>query len=149
MIRTIKDFSVINEAEVDVFLEFSCFRASNVDNLISGSSASSKPSLYIWKFSVHVLLKPNLKDFEHNLASMWKKCNCMVIWTFFDIALFWDWNENCPFPVLWALLSFPNLLAYRVQHFRASTFRMLKSAARILSPALSVFVIMLPKACLT
>ena len=61
VIRTIKDFSVINEAEVDVFLEFSCFRASNVDNLISGSSASSKPSLYIWKFSVQVLLKPSLK----------------------------------------------------------------------------------------
>ena len=62
VIRTIKDFSVINEAEVDVFLEFSCFRASNVDNLISGSSASSKPSLYIWKFSVHILLKSSLED---------------------------------------------------------------------------------------
>ena len=63
------------------------------------------------KFSVHVLLKPALKDFEHNLAGMWNECNCTVIWTFFGIAFLWDWNEKCPFPVLWPLLSFPYLLA--------------------------------------
>ena len=65
--HTVKGFSVVNEAEVDVFLEFSRFFYDPVDvgNLISGSSAFSKSSLYIWKFSVHVLLKPNLKDFEH------------------------------------------------------------------------------------
>ena len=72
MIHTVKGFSVVNEAEVVTFLEFSCFfdDQSDVDNLISGSSAFSKYSLYIWKFSVHVLLKASLKDFEHNLASM-------------------------------------------------------------------------------
>ena len=72
VIHTVKDFSVVNEAEVDVFLEFSCFfyDLMNVDNLISDSSAFSKPSLYIWNFSIQVLLKPHLKDFEHNLASM-------------------------------------------------------------------------------
>ena len=104
-----------------LFLEFSCFFCdpADVGNLISGSSAVSKSSLYIWKFWVHVLLKPSLKDFEHNLASMWKECNCMVIWTFFGIAFLWDWNENWPFPVLWSLLSFPNLLAYQVQHFNS------------------------------
>ena len=48
---------------------------------------------------------PSLKDFEHNLASMWNECNCMVVWTFFGIAFLWDWNENWPFPVLWPLLS--------------------------------------------
>ena len=48
----------------------------------------------MWKFSVHVLLKPILKDFEHHLASMWNECNCAVVWTFFGIALLWDWNEN-------------------------------------------------------
>ena len=59
------------EAEVDVFLEFPCFLYDpmNVGNLVPGSSAFFKPSLYIWKFSVHVLLKPSLKDFEHNLTS--------------------------------------------------------------------------------
>ena len=81
----------------------------DVGNLISGSSAFSKPSLYIWKFSVHILLKPSLKDFEHILASMWDECNCTVLWTFFSIALLWDWNESWPFPVLWPLLSFPDL----------------------------------------
>ena len=71
MIHTVKGFSVINE-EVDVFLEFPCFLYDpiNVGNLISGSSTFSKSSLYICMFSVHVLLEPNLKDFEHYLASM-------------------------------------------------------------------------------
>ena len=72
MIHTVKGFSEVIEAEVDIFLEFSCFSYDPMDvgNLISGSSAFSKPRLYIWTFSVHVLLKPHLKDFEHNLASM-------------------------------------------------------------------------------
>ena len=69
---TVKGFGVINKAEVDVFLELSCFfdDPADVGNLISGSSAFSKSSLNIWKFSVHVLLKPALKDFEHYFASM-------------------------------------------------------------------------------
>ena len=72
MIHTVKGFSIVNEAEVDVFLEFSCFfhDPTNVGNLSSDSSAFSKCSLYIQKFSVHVLLKPSLKDFEHYFASM-------------------------------------------------------------------------------
>ena len=71
MIHTVKGFSVVNEAEVDVFLEFFCFAydPADVGNLISGSSASSKFSLYIWKFSVHIQLKLSLKDFEHYLAA--------------------------------------------------------------------------------
>ena len=72
MIHTVKGFSIVNDAEVDVFLEFPCFfyNPRDVGNLFSGSSAFSKPSLYIWKFSVHVLLKPSLKDFEHNFVRM-------------------------------------------------------------------------------
>ena len=72
VIHTVKGSSVVNEAEVDVFLEFSCFFCDPVDagNLISGSSAFSKSSLCICKFLVHVLLNPSLEDFEHNLASM-------------------------------------------------------------------------------
>ena len=69
VIHTAKVFGIVYKAEVDVFLELSCFfyDPTDVGNLISGSSAFSKPSLNIQKFSVHVLLKPNLKDFEHNL----------------------------------------------------------------------------------
>ena len=72
MIHTAQDLSIVNEAEIDVFMEFPCFLHApmNVGNLISGSSAFSKPSLYIWKFSVNILLKPSLKNFEHNLTSM-------------------------------------------------------------------------------
>ena len=72
VIHTVKGFSVVNEAEVDVFLEFSCFfyDLADVDNLISGSSAFSKSSLNIWDFSVHVLLKPHLENFEHYFASV-------------------------------------------------------------------------------
>ena len=96
VIHTVKGFSVVNEAEVDVFLEFYCFfyDPTNVGSLSSGSSAFSKSSLNIWKFSVHALLKPNLENFEHYFASMWDECNCMIIWTFFGIAFLWDWNEN-------------------------------------------------------
>ena len=71
VIHTVKGFGIVNEAEIDVFLELSCFFDDPVDvgNLISGSSALSKTSLNIWKFSVHVLLKSILKDFEHYFAS--------------------------------------------------------------------------------
>ena len=71
VIHTVKGFGVVNEAEIDVFLELCCFfdDPMDVDNLISGSSAFSKSSLHIWKFSVHILLNPSLKDFEHYLAS--------------------------------------------------------------------------------
>ena len=71
VIHTVKGFRVVKEAETDIFLEFFCFfyDPTNVGNLISGSSAFSKSSLYIWKFSVHKLLKPKLKDFEHDLLS--------------------------------------------------------------------------------
>ena len=111
-----KSLYTVNEVEVDVFMEFSCFfyDSVGVDNLISGSSALSKSSLNIWKFLVHVLLKPSLDNFEHYFAGMWNERNCMIVWTFFGIALLWDWSENWLFPVLWPLLSFPNLLAYWV-----------------------------------
>ena len=81
MIHRVRGFSIVNEAEVDVFLEFSCFfyDPTDVGNLISGSSAFSKSSLNIWKFTVHVLLKPNLENFEHYFASMRDECNCVVV----------------------------------------------------------------------
>ena len=116
MIHTIKGFGIVNKAEVDIFLELSCCFNDSIDvgNLISGSFAFSKSSLNIWKFTVHILLKPGLENFEHYFASMWNECNCVVVWPFFGIAFLWDWNENWPFQVLWPLLSFPNFLAYWV-----------------------------------
>ena len=72
MIHTVKEFSIVNEAEVDVFLEFSCFfyDPTDVGNLISVSSAVSKSSWHIWKFLAHILLKSSLKDFEYYLVSV-------------------------------------------------------------------------------
>ena len=92
VIHTVKGFGVVSEAEVDVFLELPCFfyDPADVGNLISHSSAFSKCSLNIWKFLVHVLLKPGLENFEHYLVRVWDECNCAVVWTFFDIAFLWD-----------------------------------------------------------
>ena len=114
VIHTVKCFGIVNKAEIDVFLELSCFfdDPADVGNLISGSSAFSKTSLNIWKVTVHLLLEPGLENFEHYFTSVWDECNCAVVWAFFGIAFLWDWNENWPFPVLRPLLSFPNLLAY-------------------------------------
>ena len=72
MIQTVKGFCIVNKVEIDVFLELSCFfdDPADVSNLISGSSDFSKTSLNIWKFSVHVLLKPGLENFEHYFTSM-------------------------------------------------------------------------------
>ena len=75
---------------------------------------------------VHVLLKPGLENFEHYFTSVWDECNCVVVWALFGIAFLWDWDENKPFPVLWPLLSFPNLLPYWVQHFHSIIFQDLK-----------------------
>ena len=110
VIHTVKGFGIVNKTERDGFLELSCFfhDPEDVANLISGSCAFLKSSLDIWKFTVHVMLKPGLENFEHYFASVWAECNCAVPWTFFGIAFLWDWNENWPFPVLWPLLSFPS-----------------------------------------
>ena len=101
VIHTVKEFDIVNKAKVDVFLELSCFfdDPAEVGNLISGSSAFSKSTLNIWKFMVHVLLKPGLKNFEHYFTSVWDECNCAVVWAFFGIAFLWDWNENWPVEV--------------------------------------------------
>ena len=119
VIHTVEGFGIVNKAVIDVFLELSCFfnDPADIGNLISGSSAFSKSSLNIWNVTVHILLKPDLENFEHYFASVWDECNCAVFWAFFGIAFLRDWNENGPFPILWPLLSFPNLLAYWVQYF--------------------------------
>ena len=80
---------------------------------------------------------------------MWDECYCPIVWAFLGIAFLWNWNENWPFPVLWPLLSFPNLLAYWVQHFHSIIFKGLNSSVGISSPPLALFIEMLPKAHLT
>jgi len=128
VIHTVKGFDIVNKAEIDVFLELSCFLhdPASVGNLISGSSAFPKTSLNIRKFTGHILLKPGLENFEHYFTRVWYECNCVVVWAFFGIAFLWDWKENWLFPVLWPLLSFPNLLAYWVHYFHSIIFQDLK-----------------------
>ena len=79
VIHTVKGFGVVNKTKVD--LELSCFfdDPTNVGNLISGSSAFPKSSLNIWKFTVHILLKPGLEDFEHYFTSVLDECSCVVV----------------------------------------------------------------------
>ena len=115
-----------------------------VSNLVAnnqiGSSAFSKSSLYIWKFSVHVLLKPILKDFEHYLASKWNENNCTTFWTVLGIVLLWGQKEKWPFLVLWPLLSFPFLLTYDLLRFEI---------AQLEFHHLHIFVVKPPKVHLT
>ena len=94
VIHTVKGFDIVNKAEIDVFLELSWFlnHPADVGNLISGSSAFSKTSLNIWKFTVHILLKAHLENFELYFTSVWDECNCVVAWTLFGIAFLWDWK---------------------------------------------------------
>ena len=94
MVDTVKDFWVANETKIEGFLEFSCilYDPGNVGYLMSGSSAFSKPSSYIWKFSIQVLLKSSLKVFEHNLTSMGSEHNCLVVWTFLSTTFLWSWD---------------------------------------------------------
>ena len=96
VIHTVKGFGVLNKVEIDVFLKLCYFfdDPADVANLISGLSAFSKTSLNIWKFTVHVLLKPGLEHFELYFINVWDECNCAVVWAFFDIAFLWDWNEE-------------------------------------------------------
>ena len=133
----------------------------DVGNLISGSSAFSKSSLNIWKFSVHVLLKPSLENFEHYFASMWNECSCAIVWTFFGIVFLWNWNENWPFPVLWSLLfskftgilsealSQHHLLGSEIAQLEVGSQGIRKVTGKFPSPSLALSIVMLSKAHLT
>ena len=145
-----KGFGVINKAEVDVFLELSCLfdDPADIGNLISGSSAFSKTSLNIWKFTVHVLLKPGLENFEHYFANVWDECNCAVVWAFFGTAfgigmktdLFQSCGHCWVFQICWHI---------ECSTFTTSSFRIWNSSTGIPSPPLALFIVMLSKAHLT
>ena len=97
VMHTVKGFGIVNKAEIDVFLELSCFfdAPAVVCNLIFSSSAFSKPSLNIWKFTVHVPLKPGLENFEHYFSGVWDECNCVIVWAFFGIGMRTDLFQTC------------------------------------------------------
>ena len=123
---------------------------THVGNLISGFSTFSKSSLNIWKFSVHVLLKPGLESFEHYFASMWDECNCVVVWgiLWHCLSLGLEWKLTFSSPVAPVEFSkFADILSAAL--LTASSFRIWNSSSRIPSPPLAFFVVMLPKAHLT
>ena len=153
VIHTAKAFSIVKETEVDFF--FNSIAVSIIRQMLViwslsiCSSVFSKSSFYIWKFLVHLMLKPSLKDFEHYLASMWNKHNCMAVWQFFGIALPWtgmktDHFQSCGyswvFQISWHL---------KYSTLTASSFIILNSSAGIPSPPLALFVVIILKACLT
>ena len=152
MIHKVRGFSVVSEAHV--FLEFSCFfyDPTDVGHLVSASSAFSKCSLKIWKFLVHIQLKPGLENFEHYFASVWDECNCVVVWHswhslalhFFEIGMKTDLFQSCGhcwvFQIYWRI---------ECSTFTASSFRIWNSSTGIPSPPLALFIVMLPKAHLT
>ena len=148
VIHTVKGFSIVKEAEVDVFLELSCFFCdpTNVGYLIFGSSAFSKSSLYVWMFSVHIPVKPSLENFEH--ASMWNEHNCMVLnilWHCPSLGL--EWKLTFSIPV--ATVVFQICWHIECSTFTASFFRIWNNSAGIPSLLLALFIVMLPKVHLT
>ena len=128
VIHTVKGFGIVNKAEVDVFLEFSCFfhYPSDVGNLISVSSSFSKSSLNMWKFTVHVLLKPVLENFEHYFTSVWDECNRVVVWAFFGIGMKTNLFQSCGH--CWVFQ-----ICWHIEHSTciASSFRVWNSSAGI------------------
>ena len=89
-------FSVVDETEIDVFLKFPCFLSNpvNVGNLMSSSSSFSKHSLDTWEFLVCIMLKPSMQDFKPDFTSMGDNCSCVLVSTFFGIALLGNWGED-------------------------------------------------------
>ena len=144
VIDTVKGFSEVNEAEVDVFVEFpgSFYDPANVGNLISGFSAFSKSIWYIWKFLVHVLLKPSLKDFEHYLlacemGTTVQQFEHSLALPLFEIGMKTDLFQSCGhcwvFQICWHI---------ECSTFIASSFRIWNSSAGIPSPPLALFIVL-------
>ena len=147
VIHPVKGFGIVNKAEIVIFLELSCFFDGPMDvgNLISGSSVFSKFSLNIWMFTVHVLWKPGLENFQQYFANMWDECNYAVVWAFlalpfFGIEMKSDLSQSCGhwvFHICWHI---------ECSTFIASSFRIWNSSTGIPSLPLALFILMLPKA---
>ena len=106
-------------------------------------------SLYIWKFSIHILLKLSLKNFEHYLVSRWNEHSCIVVWAFFGIAFLWDLNEDWLFQSCGHGWIFQICWYIECNTFSALSFRIWNSSTGILSPPFALFIVMLPKVHLT
>ena len=135
VMHTVKGFGIVNKAEIDVFLELSCFfnDLADVDNLISGSSAFSKTSLNIWNFMVYVLLKPGLENFEHYFTSMWDECICVVVWDYLPLPIF-GIGMKLTFSSPVATAVFQICWHIECSTFTASSFRIWNSLTEIPSP---------------
>ena len=151
VIHAVKGFGIVNKADIDVFLELSCFfnDPTEVSNLISGSFVFFKYYLKIWKFTVHILLKPGLENFKHYFVSVWDEWNRAVVWTFFALPFLWigmktDLFQSCDycyiFQICWHI---------ECSTFTASSFRIWNSSTGIPSCPLALFKVMLPKTDLT
>ena len=148
VIHTVKVFGLVNKA--DVFQEISCFfdDSADIGNVISCALAFSKPSLNIWMFTVYILLKPGLENFEHYFASVWDECNYVVVWAFFAIAfgigiktdLFQSCGHLWVFQICWHI---------ECSTFTASSFRIWNSSTGVPPPPRALFIVMLPKVHLT
>ena len=142
VIHTVKGFGTVNKAKINVFLELFYFfdDPADVGNLISGSSAFSKTSLNIWKFTVYVLLKPGVENFEHFFTIVWGECNCAVAWAFFGIGMKTDLFQSCGhcwvFQICWH---------FECSTSTASSFRICSSSTGISSPPLVLFEVILSK----
>ena len=122
MIHIVKGFGIVNKAG-DVFLELSCFfdEPTDVGNLNSGSSAFSKSSLNIWKFTVHILLKLGLENFERYFASVWDECNLSILWHCLSLGL--EWKLTFSSPVATAEFSkFGGILSAALSQYHLSGF---------------------------
>ena len=146
VIHAVKGFSIVNEAHVFLELSWFFYDPMDVGNLISGSSVFYKSSLNIWKFTVHVLLKPDLENFEHYFATMWDECNCVVVWNFFGTAFLWTRMKTdvfrahdpyCVFQICWHT---------ECSTFTASSFKIWNNSTGIPSPPLGLFVVTFLKA---
>ena len=129
------------------FLKFPCFFYDSVDvgSLISGSSALSKSNVTIWKFTVHLVFKPSLDNFEHYFVSLWDECNCAVVWTFQDIAFLWFGKKTGLFQSCGHCWVFQIRWHIECSTFTASSFRIWNSSTGIPSPLLALCEVMLSK----
>ena len=148
MTHIVEGFGIVDETEVDVFLEFPSFLYDpvNVGYLIFGSSSFSKPSLGIWMFLVLIMLNPRMQDFRHDLTSMGNECNCPMVNTSFSMTLLGNWDEDWPFPVLWV---FQICWHVECNTLMASSFMVLNSSTQIPSHPLVLLTAVVPKALLT
>ena len=142
----VKGFSLVNETEVDVFLEFSCFfdDPTDVGNLIlvplpflnPAWTSGSSWFMYCWNLALRI-------------SSLWDVCNCAVVWTFFGLAFLWDWNKNWLFQSCGHSWAFKSCWHIECSTLTSLSFRIWNSSTGIPSPSLALFVVMLPKAHLT